>query len=346
MPFAEHFMLSGVTTAAQTATLPASLNFNLGFQPTKVWVFNETEYGVSNTGNENIIEMYWDSVYPTQTKIKYWNAAGTAVLAGVVTTNAISVYSGRNASPGVNSYTTGAAITGTVITKANPAVCTATGHKLQTGDLVQMTGNVVMKQLGGMIFSITVTDANTFTIPINTNTANFTQETGFVVKKITVPAYYYPTKAQITGITAANPAVVTTSINHGLTVGQQVRLIVPAIYGMTQANNQMAIISAVTATTITLGGLLSINSSAYTAFAWPAATSVPFSPAWVVPVGSGPSAVSTPPYYNVDVLDDAITNVSFDGFTIGTGLLLASGASTIGITASDVLSYTAWRGDV
>lgn len=348
MPFAEHFMVSGVTLAAQTATLPASININCGFQPTKVMITNETQYGQTGTGNENIQTMSWDSVYPTQTKIVYINAAGTATLPGVVTSNAISLYSGANAAPGTDSYTVGPSISGTVITKASPAVCTAASHGLQTGDLVQMTNNAVMTQLSGMLFNITVSDANTFTIPINTNTANFTQETSFVIRKVTVPPYYYPNRAQITGISAANPAVITTSTNHGFTVGQQVRIICPTKFGMTQINNKMAIISAVTATTITLGGILSIDSSAYTAFAWPATTSVPFSPALVVPVGSGPTPTTFLPsvQYNYDTLDDAMTNQSFQGFTIGTGLLVASAADTIGITASDVLSWTAWRGDV
>lgn len=347
MPFAEHFMLQGVTTAAQTATLPASININTGFLPTKIWVTNETQFGASGTGNENITEMFWDSAYPTQTKIKYWNAAGTAILNGVVTTNGISQYNGQIAAPSVNSLTLGPAVTGGALSKANPAQLTSTAHGLQTGDQIMIMGPftaaTAMNQLGGIIFTVTVTGANTVTIPINTNTANFTATTVTTWRKVTVPPYYYPQRAVITGITAANPIVVTTSTNHGYTVGQQVRLRVPSVFGMTQANNLQGVITAVTATTLTIG---SIDSSAFTAFAWPAVTSLPFTHAYVIPVGSGPSAVSTPPFYNVDVLDDAITNTSFQGFTIGSGLLLTSAAGTIGVTASDIFSWTAWRGDL
>lgn len=349
MPFAEHFMLSGVTTAAQTATLPTSLNFNTGFLPTKIWVTNETQFGASGTGNENITEMFWDSAFPTQTKIRYWNAAGTAILQGVVTTNGISQYNGQNAAPGTNSLTFGPTVTGGALSKANPAQLTSNAHGLQTGDQILIsapfTASTAMSQLGGIIFTVTVTGANTVTIPINTNTANFTATTVTTWRKVNVPPYYYPRNAVITGITQANPMVVTTSTNHGYTVGQQVRIRVPTALGMVQANNLQGVITAVTATTFTIG---SIDSSAFTAFAWPAVTSVPFTPATVTPIGSGPTPTTFLPVtqYYYDTLDDATNNQSFQGFTIGSGLLLTSAAGTIGVTAEDIFSWTAWRGDL
>ena len=345
MPFAEHFMISGLTTAAQTATLPASININCGFLPTKIMITNETQYGSLGTGNENIQTIFWDSVYPSQTKITYLNAGGTAVLNGVVTSNAISLYDGHD------SVLLGAQISGTTITKANPAVCTTSAHGLQTGDVILMNQNVVMKQLSGMYFVVTVTGATTFTIPVNTNTANFTQESSFRIRKVRVGPLYYPQRSIISNITQANPMVVTTTTAHGLTVGQQVRFRVPSQFAMVELNNLQGVITAVTSTTMTFGPVANTNnagidSSAFSAWAWPAATAVPFTPAFVVPVGAGPAPVLTPPYYNVDVLDDATTNIAFQGFTIGSGILVASAAGTIGVTASDVFSWTAWRGDV
>lgn len=342
MPFAEHFMISGLTTAAQTATLPASININCGFLPTRVQIRNVTQFGQTGTGNLNIQTMVWDSSYPTQTAVEYINAAGTALLPGAVTTNGISRYDGTQ------SVALGAAVTAGALSKANPAVMTSTAHGLQTGDQILITGPftaaTAMNQLGGMIFSITVVNANSFSIPINTNVANFTATTVTTYRKVNVGPLYYPQRAFITGITAANPMVVSTSTNHGYTVGQQVRLRVPSQFGMTQANNVQGVITAVTATTFTLGA---VDSSAFTAFAWPAVTSLPFTQPTVTPVGSGPTptTVGGVTYYQ-DLLDDATTNQQFQGFTIGSGLLLTSAAGTVGITASDVLAWTAWRGDV
>ncbi len=342
MPFAEHYMLSGVTTAAQTATLPASININTGFLPTKIMITNETQFGQTGTGNLNIQTMLWDSVFPTQTKITYINAAGTALLPGVVTTNGISLYDGSQ------SVLLGAVVTGGALSKANPAQLTSNAHGLQTGDQILIhgpfTAATAMNQLGGMIFTVTVTGANTVTIPINTNTGNFTATTVTTWQKVRVGPLYYPQRAFITGMTAANPIVVTTSTNHGYTVGQQVRLRVPSQFGMIQANNLQGVITAVSATTFTIG---SIDSSAFTAFAWPAVTSLPFTQPYVTPIGAGPTPVTAGlvTHYE-DLLDDATTNQQFQGFNIGAGLLVTSAAGTIGVTASDILSWTAWRGDL
>jgi hypothetical protein len=351
MPFAEEFMLQGVTLASQLATLPASLNINNGFLPTKIWVTNETQFGASGTGNLNITEMFWDSTYPTQTKIKYWNAAGTAILNGVVSSNGISQYNGQITPPSANanSIAYGPVVTGGALSKASPAQLTSTAHGLQTGDQILITGpftaTTAMNQLGGMIFTVTRTGANTVTIPIDTSGANFTATTVTTWRKVITPPYYYPQRAFITGMTAANPIVVTTATNHGYTVGQQVRLRVSSQFGMTQANNLQGVITAVTATTLTIG---SIDSSAFNAFAWPAVTSLPFTQCYVEPIGSGPTPTTFLPavQYYYDTLDDATTNQSFQGFTIGSGLLLTATNAVIGVTASDVLSWTAWRASI
>ena len=353
MPFAEHFMLQGTFTAP--ATLPGVVNVNCGFLPTKIQLINRSAIASMTGGppalnpGTNYLAYQWDwnsdfgSTLTSVTAMAPNNAVATVpvVSNGLITSNGISLYDGTQ------SVLLGPVVTGGALSKANPAQLTSTAHGLQTGDQILIRGPftaaTAMSQLGGVIFTVTVTGANTVTIPINTNTANFTATTVTTWQKVRVGPLYYPQKATITGITAANPMVITTSTNHGLTVGQQVRLRVPAVFGMTQANNVTATITAVTATTITLG---SVDSSAFTAFAWPAVTSLPFTHAQVIPLGAGPSAVSTPPYYNVTNLDDATVNTQFQGFSVGTNILAAASTTVLGITASDVISWTAWRGDV
>jgi hypothetical protein len=115
---------------------------------------------------------------------------------------------------------------------------------------------------------------------------------------------------------------------------------------MTQANFTTAIVSAVSGNQVTLGGTVSLNSSAFTAFAWPAATSYPFGPAVMVPIGSGPTPSLIPNPYNQDFLDDATMNQAFQGFSVGRGLLSQASATVIGVNPSDVFAWTAWRADV
>lgn len=358
MPFAEEFMLQGTFTAP--ATLPGVQLVNCGFLPTKVQLINRSAIASMTGGppalnpGTNYLGFQWDwnvdfgSTVTSVLAMAPNNAVATVpvVSNGLITTNGIAQYNGQIASPGVNSIGFGPTVTGGALSKANPAQLTSTAHGLQTGDQIMITGpftaTTAMNQLGGIIFTVTVTGANTVTIPINTNVANFTATTVTTWKKVIQPPYFYPQRATITGITAANPMVVTTSTAHGLTVGQKVRLSVPAIMGMTQANNLVGQITAVTTTTVTLD----IDSSAFTAFGWPATTSVPFNPARLIPIGSGPSAVSTPPYWYDDTLLDATANVSFQGFSVGTNILVAGSATVLGITASDVFSWTAWRASI
>jgi hypothetical protein len=359
MPFSEQYMISGETLASQTATLPATINIDCGFLPTKVWLTNETEYGVTTTGFETIQQIYWDSSNPTNTKLQYINAAGTALLPGVLTSNGISQYDGHAASP--TEYLLGPKLAGTSYVKATGTFTISSTTSLYPGATVLMTSFSVDKQLGGMLFTVaTVPSATTFTIANSgnwLNTASFTGGTQtYNVQLVTVPALYFPQNSQIVYISAANPAVVTTSTSMGLSVGQQVRLYVPKAFGMVQANFTTAVISAVSANQITLGGaalgpgggfgvLNGLNSTAFTAFTWPLVTGVPYTPAYVIPIGSGPYPNSGG-IYNEDTLQDATINTAFQGFTIGTSILQTAAAGTIGIVASDVFSLTAWRGDV
>ena len=352
MPFAEHFMLQGTFTVP--ATVPAVANVNLGFLPSKVELYNMTAI-TSMTGGP-------PPVNPGATYLMYranWNAAFASaavpftLVEGITPSAATSsltkiIANGIGLYDGTRSIQLGPIVTAGALSKANPAQLTSTAHGLQTGDQIQITGPftaaTAMNQLGGITFTVTVIDANTVSIPINTNVANFTATTVTTYRKVIVGPLYYPQRATITGITATNPIVVTTSTNHGYTVGQQVRLRVPNALGMTQANNLQGVITVVTATTFTIG---SIDASAFSAFAWPATTSVPFTPATVTPVGSGPSPVTFGLVtYNFDTLGDATTNQQFQGFTVGTGILNTPSSTVFGVTAGDVISWTAWRADV
>ena len=353
MPFAEHFMVSG--TATVPASLPSTLIVNCGFLPTKIQIINETEWGVTGSGNQLIQQIMWDSTNPTLTNMYSLNAAGTAILPSQISsaTLGVSQYDGHAASP--NQVLLGPNIAGTSYVKATGTFTIASTATLYPGAVVLITNMQSGKdtQLGGMAFTVnTVPSPTTFTIANFSswlNTASFAGgNMTFNVRLVQVGSIYYPSRHQITFISAANPAVVTTSSNSNLTVGQQVRLYVPKAFGMTQANFATAIVSAVSGNQVTLGGLISLNSSAFTAFSWPANTSVPFTPAYLVPIGSGPSVQSGPPVvtYNVNQLDDATDSQAYQGFMIGSSILQTAAAGTIGVVASDVLSWTAWRGDV
>lgn len=363
MPFAENFMVQGTFTAGtlnSASTIPTSVNVNCGFIPTRVELIDMTTIGSMTGGppllnpgaNYLLFRASWQTAFATAatpfTLVEALTPSAATVSVQPITASGITPYDGHAASPG--QLLLGPKIAGTNTAKATGIFTVASTATLFPGAVILMTSNSVNKQLGGMFFTVaTVASGTTFTIANASwlNTGNFTNgaET-FNIQLVTVPGLYYPYRAQIVNISAANPAVVTTSVNTQLTVGQQVRLYVPRVFGMTQANFVTAIISAVSGNQVTLGGFIGLNASAFTAFAWPAASGVPYTPAVMVPIGSGPSPTSNPLGYNYDTLDDATENLAFQGFTVGPGILNTASTTVPGVVAGDVIAWTAWRSDV
>lgn len=80
----------------------------------------------------------------------------------------------------------------------------------------------------------------------------------------------------ITGITQANPGVVTTSASHGLSNGDEVFL--SSVVGMTQVNGRQFKVANVTATTFELQTMagVNVNTTGYTAYASGGSMDVPY----------------------------------------------------------------------
>lgn len=181
--------------------------------------------------------------------------------------------------------------TGTAITAASPAVVSDANNPA-VGDIVRVYNTTGMLQIAGMDFSVTAISAGV------SYTLGYLDASGFAAAgtnadyRIIPQRYYTPTRRWITGITAANPAVITVSVAHNYLVGDKIRINVPAAFGMTQMNNKLVTITAVTASTITTD----IDSSAFTAFAFPtsatAAAGVTF--ASITPVGEVATKLTSP----------------------------------------------------
>ncbi len=109
------------------------------------------------------------------------------------------------------------------------------------------------------------------------------------------PSPVVPGFLLITAITQAFPMVVsiTDSDYNTYTVGQLVRLNIPASYGMQQANGQVGRITLVSGTNFSLN----LNSSGYDVFTVPNPLSIPTpsQPATLSPAGIGNG------YYNTQV---------------------------------------------
>lgn len=128
---------------------------------------------------------------------------------------------------------------------------------------------------------------------------------------------FTPTRSTITGITQANPAVVTTSPAHGMLTGMVARLVVPQNYGMFQLNGTVAQVSVISPTTFScyaslVPSAVTINSINFPAFVTP---TTPGLVASCIPIGEGSTPVNDVPWqttngYCESLIDDAVVNNS------------------------------------
>lgn len=111
-------------------------------------------------------------------------------------------------------------------TSANPTeITTASPHDLETGNLVTISGSDAVPSINGT-YTITVTDTNKFTIPVDT-TIGFTSATTGTTTITHADRVDNSSKDYI-GIvsnTLANPTVITTSSNHNFNTNDIVKIL-------------------------------------------------------------------------------------------------------------------------
>lgn len=220
------------------------------------------------------------------------------------------------------------AAVGSIGNGASPAVVTsAAPHLLSTGDYVRIFGVSNLDVVNGLVFRVTVTGAATFTIPFDptltsSGGAQAAPGAGGFFRKIIPPVEWTPEARIITGISQAASAVVTTAVAHGYQLGAIVRLLVPANFGMTQANGLLATITAIPSVN---SFTVNVDTSGFTAFAFPQqAPAFASSFAQSIPVGELSS-----------------TFASSEQNLATTGILL--GANVVG-TAGDLMRWIAYSG--
>ena len=184
------------------------------------------------------------------------------------------------------------------------------------------------QQLGGIDFTVGNSTLTSGTFSLDYMAQIVAGTTGSW-RKIPFQPQFYPRKRTISAITAASSAVITMTVTHGYTAGQAVRLKVPAAFGMVEMDNLIGNITAINTSTNTI--TVDIDSSAFTAFAFPVTADVPFTFAEVIPVGETANGT----YANN--LDDATDNVSL------IGMKLAAGADSPAGVTSDVIYWRAGK---
>lgn len=307
-----HAMVRGTFTTPATL-VPVNIALPSGYDYIKI--INLTDY---NTPAATIVMAEGNAAGIAGSAVTYTGNGATPN----VLTQRVAITGGFSFVSDSGSASLGAPVAITAITAATPAVASS-ASTVVAGDVVRIYGTTGQLQSSGL--DLTVTAVN----PGVTQSFGFLPAAGFAaaatagfMMKVPFDPRFYPRRRFITAISAANPAVVQLSVVHDFHVGEKVRVIVPAAFGMPEINNALATITAeshalgVGTNSITLD----IDSSAYTAFAFPtsAVAAAGVSYPQIVPVGEAASGA----YANL--LDDATQNRSFTGVQIDTGVLVAS----------------------
>jgi len=292
--------------------------------------YNITQAAASQTTAVGV-KYFWQFGYPAGAKWTTFksNAANAANLEQYITSNGFTFFDNSNSPVGQLNTTI------TAISNATIPVVTNTGtNGLAAGSVVRLFNVASAQQLGGMDFTVGNNTLSTTTFSLDYMSTIVAGTTGSW-RQINFDPLFYPTRRFITSITQATQAVVTLSVTHGYQVGQSVRMIVPAAFGMVEMNGLLGDIVAIN-TNVSSGNTitLDINSSGFTAFAFPLSAAVPFTFAEVVPVGEDTAlALSS----NVNILSDATLNTGYIGMTLQGGVNCPAGAS------SDVIYWVAGK---
>lgn len=288
-------------------------------------VWNETVLiaGGATTG----AEYYWQRGMAAGRGVIYTKTTATDALAiGQIAANGGFLLVDSSNNP------VGAAVATTDATNAvQPVIDTGDTTGMADGTVVRGASFATAPNLCGFDFEIDTIVANT-SFRVRTALAN---APGAVAgagtyRIVNADSQFYPRRRFVVDITSAAAAVVHVSVAHNYTVGQVVRMVVPAAFAMTQMDGLTGTITAVTARTFTLN----INSTAFTAFAFPLVAAVPFSWAEVVPFGEDTAAALAA---GADILGGATLDSGY------IGMILAAGTASPAGDTNDVIYWQAGK---
>lgn len=327
-------------------------------------VYNLTRSGVTALGvsgsltSDRVVEALFNpNIMTSNTALIKQQGTVSGILAplnnGICAINGFTIYNAATVTDGaaivVNSFTPG----------TTTVWVTNTAHGYKVGDIVRVTNLTSAPELGGIVMTVTAVGSTTqFTTLLNST--NSLTSVGIVRKvgssSLPPRSLYYPEWRAIAAITLANPMVVTTLVQQNYQIGDVVRFMIPSAYGMQNLNSTnnglplqftvSAVNNAVGTQTVTFSN---VDSTAFTAFAYPGTGFYPLDLPVMIPQGEGNlnqlnGIVPSPlPYGNQDILGFAEQNLGRNGILIGAGDGTNS-ATTGGIIGStvDAWMWEAW----
>jgi hypothetical protein len=322
-----------------------------------VKVSNYTQYGTvgaaggayfNGTANANVgYEFYWQRGMAPGTGLVSYKASASAVgSVDSMVSGGFTLYDPSGQSNGAQPLL-GPAVATTATTNATrPVVSTGNTAGLFVGSVVRLS-KTAQTDVNGIDMVVSAVTANTSFELLFANNALATAPgaiggAGFYrIVNNGNSALFYPRRRVVTNISRAVNAVVSTSIAHGLTCGQEVRFNIPAVSGMIQLNpnplnNYFPTGSSVAAIVVSIiddyDFTINIDTTGYTAFTYPTIAQQPSSFPEVTPFGedtatalvttglvvptiNGQQIFNT----NTGILADSTVNTGFLGMILGNG---------------------------
>lgn len=295
-----------------------------------MYVYNLTQAAAAQTVAVGV-KYYWQRGMATGAKWTTFksNAANAANLEAYTTSLGFTLLDTSIQTPGSLQATITA-----ISNAAIPVVSNSGTNGLAAGDVVRLYNVTSAQQVGGMDFTVGYNTLTGGTFSLDYMSQMVAGTTGSW-RKINFNPIFYPRRRFITEISVAGDAVVTLSVTHQYNIGQKVRFVVPAAYGMVEINGLSGTIIDIDTTTTTGNTVtVDIDSSAFTAFTFPLSAAVPFSPAELVPMGED-TAVALDNLE--DILSDATLNEAIIGMKLQGGVNCPAGAN------NDVLVWVAGK---
>jgi hypothetical protein len=297
------------------------------------------------TGRGVMFEWYGNGLVALDNAIEWKKTNSTDALNMVLVTSGGFTYVTTN--PVVEAQAANAI---TAITAANPAVVTQTNNYSED-DILRFYSTTGMLQIGGMAFQISSVSGSGYTLlglPATASNGFASPGTAGFTRRISKYEAVDPQYLYITNISQAAQAVVSTSVDPSnyYVVGNRIHFSIPSSFGMTQmdqltgtilAINDVSAASDIGAYNITVD----IDSSAFTAFAFPASTSSPTAQLFATLAPAGSRTTFNP----VTLVQ---TGYEFQKTPFHTGqftpyMFLAAGAQSPAGSIDDVIVWQAYK---
>lgn len=342
--------------------IPANADF--------MWVKNFTQAAAAGTTAPAYgISYYWQrGMAAGSALVTYKTNALLTDNTDVITAGGFTLYDPSGQS-NTSTPLVGPAVVTTAATNATrPVVSTASTTGVSVGTIVQKYD--AQNNIDGIPMEVSAVTLNTdFTLLSATNALQAAPGVigGAGTYRIVQYPLFYPRKLYITNITGTSGAItVATSVQHGLTPGQQIRFQIPAQSGSTELNsNQFNNFQSFTIQTVgAAGDTFTVNApvGGITAFTFPTIAQVAAGSQYpiVTPFGENTADalslnLAQAPLINgnrvfesqIGILADATVNTGYLGMILGTGgtasALAAAVSGPAGSVAGDVMYWVAGK---